>query len=336
MSFHRHLPLLLATALLAAAAAPAHAGTLKIATIAPDGTQWMREMRAGAATIAERTVGRVTFKFYPGGVMGNDATVMRKIRAGQLHGGAFTGGSLSELYPDMQVYSLPFLFRDYAEVDAVRTRLDPVLAQGLETQGMVALGISEGGFAYLLSDTPVHSVAELKDKKAWIPEGDAIGGAALRAAGVSPVPLPIADVYTGLQTGLVDTVAATPSAAIAFQWHTRMRHANDLPLSYLIGVLAVSLDGFAQVSPADQEVVREVMGEVFRRLDRANREDNAAARAALEKRGVPFVRPTPDQRQGWEAAGARAREDLEARNIFSPNILEKLGAALAAHRGGGG
>ncbi|MDF1556234.1 MAG: TRAP transporter substrate-binding protein DctP, partial [Deferrisomatales bacterium] len=326
------LPWLIA-GMLFAAAAPARAGALKIATIAPDGTNWMQEMRTGAATIADRTAGRVTFKFYPGGVMGNDATVMRKIRAGQLHGGAFTGGSLSELYPDMQVYSLPFLFRDYAEVDAVRARLDPVLTRGLEAKGMVALGISEGGFAFLLSDTPVPTVADLTSKKAWIPEGDAIGAAALRAAGVSPVSLPIADVYTGLQTGLVDTVAATPSAAIAFQWHTRMGYANDLPLSYLIGVLAVSQEGFVKVSPADQEIVRQVMGDVFRRLDRANREDNTAARATLDKRGVPFVRPTPEQRQGWEATGARARADLEARNIFSPDILQQLGAALAAHRG---
>ena len=335
MSFRRHLPPLIAIALLAFAV-PAHAKALKIATIAPDGTRWMQEMRAGAAIITERTAERVKFKFYPGGVMGSDATVMRKIRAGQLHGGAFTGGSLSELYPDMQVYSLPFLFRDYTEVDAVRARLDPVLAQGLETKGMIALGISEGGFAYLLSDTPVLDVAGLKGKKAWIPEGDEIGAAALRAAGVSPVPLPIADVYTGLQTGLVDTLAATPSATIAFQWHTRMRHANDLPLSYMIGVLAVSQRAFAKLSPEDQEVVREVMGDVFRRLDRANREDNAAARATLEKRGVPFVRPTPDHRQGWEAAGARALEDLESRNLFSPSVLQQLNAALAEHRGDGG
>ena len=124
MSFRRHLPPLIAIALLAFAI-PAHAKALKIATIAPDGTRWMQEMRAGAAIITERTAERVTLKFYRGGVMGSDATVMRKIRAGQLHGGAFTGGSLSELYPDMQVYSLSFLFRDYTEVDAVRAQSAP-------------------------------------------------------------------------------------------------------------------------------------------------------------------------------------------------------------------
>ena len=70
----------------------ADAKRLKIATLAPAGTTWMKEMKAGANLIAERTEGRVKLKFYPGGVMGNDQSVHRKIKIGQLHGGAFTPG----------------------------------------------------------------------------------------------------------------------------------------------------------------------------------------------------------------------------------------------------
>src|SRR5690606_35509804 len=79
----RRLSILLAGAV---AALPAVAAELKVATIAPDGSHWMREMRAAAAEIEERTGGSVEIKFYPGGVMGNDAQVLRKIRVGQLHG----------------------------------------------------------------------------------------------------------------------------------------------------------------------------------------------------------------------------------------------------------
>ena len=63
------------------------AKTLKLATLAPAGTVWMKEMKAGADRVAQRTSGRVEIKFYPGGVMGNDQSVHRKIRIGQLHGG---------------------------------------------------------------------------------------------------------------------------------------------------------------------------------------------------------------------------------------------------------
>ena len=83
-------------------APPSAARTLKIATIAPEGSAWMGEMRQVAKAIADQTQGRVELKFYPSGVMGSDRTVMRKIRAGQLQGGAFTSGALTDVYPDIQ------------------------------------------------------------------------------------------------------------------------------------------------------------------------------------------------------------------------------------------
>ena len=73
---------LAATLLLVFIVGPASAKTLKIATIVPEGTSWMVEMRKAAAEIKKRTDGRVKIKFYPGGVMGNDKTVLRKVRAG--------------------------------------------------------------------------------------------------------------------------------------------------------------------------------------------------------------------------------------------------------------
>ena len=98
------------------------AKTLKIATLAPAGTTWMKEMKKGAGEIKKKTEGRVKLKFYPGGVMGNDKSVHRKIKIGQLHGGAFTSGGLSHVYPEIQTLSLPMLFDNFAEVDYVRSR----------------------------------------------------------------------------------------------------------------------------------------------------------------------------------------------------------------------
>ena len=124
--------------------------TFKIATISPDGTRWMNMMRAAANDIKSQTNGRVRFKFYPGGVMGNDSSVMRKIRIGQLHGAAFTGGGLAEAYPDIAIYGLPMLFANLAEVDYVRARMDKVFEAGMEDAGFVNFGIVEGGFAMFM------------------------------------------------------------------------------------------------------------------------------------------------------------------------------------------
>ena len=257
---------LLLTAAALLTAAPGHAvTTLKIATIAPDGTTWMREMRAGADEVDKQTQGRVKFKFFPGGIMGDDGSVLRKIRIGQLQGGAFAGGSLSAIYPDAQLYSLPMLFRSYAEVDYARERMDSTLRKGLEDAGFVPIGFTEGGFAYLFSKQTINSQNDLKKTKIWVPEGDLVSTTAFQSAGVAPVPLPFADVYTGLQTGLLDTVATLPTAAIAFQWHTKLKTFVDVPLIYVIGVLAINRTSFEQISPEDQAVVRKVMAEAIAR-----------------------------------------------------------------------
>jgi TRAP-type C4-dicarboxylate transport system substrate-binding protein len=312
--------------------ASAGAETLKIATLAPDGSSWMKEMRQGAEEVKAKTQGRVRFKFYPGGVMGNDKTVLRKIRAGQLQGGAFASGSLVEIYPDMILYGLPFLFRSYAEVDYVRERMDPILREGLTAGGLVPLGIIEGGFVYLASDSPIRGVADAKGKKVWAPEGDRIGQTLLEAAGITPVPLALADVYTGLQTGLVDTVAATPTVLIALQWHTRVRYITDTPIFYVIGTIAVDRGAFAKLSPADQKAVREAMGQTIRRMDRSSREDNDHAREALKEHGIQFLTPSAEELARWREIAAEAMGRLKGKGVYSDENLSILEVHLREFR----
>lgn len=321
----------LATVLLSA---PLFASTeFKIATLAPDGTAWMREMRAAAETIQTRTDGRVRMRFYPGGVMGNDATVLRKIRVGQLQGGAFTGSELASLYPDVVIYGLPFLFNNQAEVDAVRARLDPIIRDGLAENGMIAAGITGGGFAYLLSTQSIRGRDDLVRAKAWLPQGDFVSEATYRAAGVNPVPLSIADVYTGLQTGLVDTVANTPSGTLAFQWHTRVRHLVDMPIAYIIGVLALDKRSFDRLSEEDQAIVREEMEAGTARLDAQTLRDNDAAREALRGEGIEFFSPDGEERAYWNSVGEQAAQTLMQRNSFSKENYELMMSTLREVRG---
>ena len=304
----------------------------KIATLAPDGSTWMNAMRAGAEQISERTDGRVRFRFYAGGIMGNDRAVLRRIRVGQLHGGAITGGGLSEILPESQVYSLPFLFRDYDEVDAVRAGMDPVIIAGLWEKGFISFGISEGGFAYLLSNTAIRSVRDLAGHKVWIPEGDAISRSAFEASGVAPVQLPLTDVLTSLQTGLIDTVAGSPTGVIALQWHTRTRYLTEAPLMYLYGSMVIQRRAFEQLGAPDQAVVREVMEEVFAELDQGIRANNQHAMAALQQQGISFVQPEEQEMAQWRQVVDGATERLLGNGLFDPAILQQLRQHLQAHR----
>ena len=308
------------------------AQTIKIATIAPDGTSWMQAMRQGAAEVKKRTDGRVKLRFYPGGVMGDDKSMLRKIRIGQLQGGALSGSGLALISPDANLYGLPYLFRSYAEVDYVRQRMDDYMLQGLLEAGFIGFGLIEGGFAYLLSNTPINTVDELRGRKVWIPEDDKISLAGLQALGVAPVPLPLTDVLTGLQTGLIDTVGNSPSGAIALQWHTKVKYLTDTPLFYIYGALVVQRQAFERLSRQDQAIVREVLNGVFIKLNTQNRLDNQSARRALEKQGIRIIAVNPKQQAAWQARVVAAMDRLGQQGLFSLSGLQTLRRHLDAYR----
>ena len=321
---------------LAGTASLATSAPLKIATVAPEGSGWMREMRAGSAALKERTAARVELKFYPAGVMGNNAAVIRKIKLGQLHGAAFSGAEASAVYKDAPVYGLPFLFRDQAEVDHVRAAVDAQLRAGFEQHGMVAAGITGGGFAYLMGTKPIRSHADLQHSKVWTPQSDRISEVAFEVGGVSTIPLPLTDVYPGLQTGLIDTVANTFAGTIFFQWHTKVKHIVDLPLTYVVGLLLIDGKALGKVSPEDRAIVLEEVQKAFDRIDSSSRRDNDEARATLAKLGIAFAVPTPEEAEIWRGIGEKAEKQLLAEGEFTPAVVEAIRTSLAQYRAGQG
>lgn len=328
-------PLLAAATIAGTAVSPAAAAELKIATVAPDGSHWMREMRAAAAEIRERTDGGVEIKFYPGGVMGNDAQVLRKVRVGQLQGGAFTAGGLAERYNGLNLYGLPLLFRSLDEVDHVREALDGVLREGLEQAGFVSFGFIEGGFAQLLANHPVRGIEDMRRRKVWVPEGDAISFFAMESIGLSPVVLPVTDVLTGLQTGLLDIVAASPVAALVMQWHTKVRYMTEVPVSYSMGLLAIDQRAFQRLDEEHRAIMTEVLTRTVRALDEAARNDNREAREVLLRAGIQTVDVNAADVEALRAEIEALYPQLRARPDIDAALFDRLIGLLESFRADG-
>ena len=310
----------------------AGAATYKIATISPDGLSSMKKLRAGVKRIEAETDGRVKFKIYPGGVQGDDQTVLRKMRIGQLHGGAVAAGSLTRFYPDLQIYNLPLQFQSYEEVDHIRREMDQMISDGLAAAGIVSLAFSETGFAYLLSQKPVRTIADLKALKAWIPDNDPIAAELIKAFGVSPIPLGITDVLAGLQTGLIDAVMAPPSIALALQWHNHVSYMTDLPMVYIYSILAMDSKAYKRISDEDKVIVSSVVDSMFLEMESENRLDNEKAYQAMKSIGIDAI--AADNIDEWRAVADESIEKLIGSGEITPESVRLYLSNLQKYRNG--
>ena len=324
------------TALLVVCSVPIGAATIKLATISPEGTVWISLLREAGAAIEQETAGRVELKIYPGGVMGNDGTVMRKMRIGQLQAAILTTGTFGKIFSDAQLYNLPMQFADFDEVDYVRERLDAMLQQGLEDNGFVCPGFAEVGMAYAMSKHRVHSISDASGIKLWTPPGNEAAMKAITAFGISPVPLGMTDVLAGLQTGLVDSVATPLVGALALQWHNQLDYVLDLPFMYIYAVMVLPERSFKRLTEADRTIVRRLLGEAVRAADQRNREDHHAVREVLQQQGLEFIQPSAAETRQWQDRARAAALDWVEDGIVSREYHQLLTSHLQAFRNSSG
>ena len=270
---------------------------IKIATLAPQNSEWAEKFQKGSIEIQERTENRVKLKFYWGGAQGNAKKILQKIKIRQLHGGTFSPTDFQEVYPDLNIYGLPFLFKDFDEVDYVRDRVDDQLEQGFKNLGFNTYGFAGGGFAYILSNEPIREYEDLKNKKIWLPQGDLISYEAMRSLNLLPVPLPMTDVLTGLQTGLIDIVAIPPVVALALQWHTKISYITRVPVLYAMGFLAIDSKIINRINTHDQKVLNEVINRIYSEVDSDSQQDSENAYEALSKIGIEEIHFDGDEYQ---------------------------------------
>jgi len=265
----------------------------KVASLAPEGSVWAKRFRDFTTEVIEKSNGEIGFKIYAGGVMGDDRAMYRKMRVGQLNGGGFTMTGISEVVPDFRVLGIPFLFNSYDEVDRVKEKLLPRFEKEFDEKGLVLMAVSEVGFVYTMSTTPITTLAELKQSKAWAPEGDPISQSLLETVGVTPIPLSIPDVLTSLQTGLINTTFNSYYGAIVLQWFTRISYITDIPFAYAYGAFILDKKTFSGLPPHYAELMKSAAKTHFDKLLSDTRKSNEEAMQVLINNGISLVKPTP-------------------------------------------
>jgi len=289
--------------------------TLKFATLVPPDTAWMKEIVRWADEVYKKSDGRLKFKIYPGGVMGDEPDVLRKIRSRQLQGAFFTGYGVGRIYSSARVLEMPFLFHNTDESDYVRDRLMPEIEAGFRYKGFELLGWPEVGTIHFFSKRPINSLADLKQKRIWLWQGDPIGEAFADAAGVSPVPLSIIEVYTQLTAkhGSIDTVYNSAFGALTMQWHTKLSYASNVSMTNAIGSLVVS-NRFFKKLPEDLQQLLKTTGKVAGdSINQITRRDNEQSISLLKESGIQFM---------WDWNDQEKQEMLDIRDHAAAELIK--------------
>jgi TRAP-type C4-dicarboxylate transport system substrate-binding protein len=324
--------ILLGAMLLAPTTTPAV--VMKMATVAPEQSTWMRVMRECQEELRQSTNGEVELRLYPGGVSGDEKDVLRKMRFGQLAAGGFTGFGLGELVPWVRALELPFLMESpddaAAALSAVRDTLEAVFLE----RGFEVLGWSAVGMVYIFSKEPITGLSELRKARVWLWEGDRLARKLFEEARASPIQVALPDVITSLETGLLDAVYASPLAALALQWFTKVNYMTDLPLTHSIGAVVVSRRFMEELSEPTGSIVRDIFRAHLARLDTLARRDQLEALAAVEDAGVQLASVPPSEREAFRRLGRSVRQAL-AGKMLPPWLMETVEQAVkASHRKG--
>ena len=305
---------------------------IKFATVAPEGSIWIKHMRDLDRGIREKSGGQLGFRVYPGAIAGDELDVLKKMRIGQIHCAAFSGVGFGQILPMVRVLDLPYLFRNDQEIDLVHQTLRPFFAEKFREKGFEFLAWAEVGNAHLLSRKPIRTVKDLSTLKVWTWSGDPIAKATFSEAGINPVPLAITDVNTAITTGMIDTVYAPPLGALALQWHTSMKYMTALPLAHSTGAVLISLKYFKKLPQDLSTLLSNNFDTAMKDLTSVLRKQNEEAIRMIRDSGLTIipVPSGPDLREFYSIHDQVAKK--LAGQIYPIEMLEKTYGILNRFR----
>lgn len=301
--------------------------TLRIASLVPDGSSWMKILNAWNKTLQEKTDGRLKLRFYPGGSQGDERDFVRKMRVGQLDGGVVTMTGMSLLVPAMNVLVLPGLLDTYAELDRVREKMAPKFEGMFEKEGFKLVGWGDAGKTRLFSVKPIKRPSDIKAMRPWVWKDDPIFVEFYQVIGASAVRLGVPEVYPALQTRMVDVISSSALTAVALQWYTRVKYMTAHNSAIIAGGTMMRKDKYDELPPDLKEVFDSTAARAHELLNKVVRKEDQKAYEVILKKGIQAVE-AGDAKAEWDAADKKVRDKLTGR-MFSKSLVDEVTAAAA-------
>ncbi|MGZ3428436.1 MAG: TRAP transporter substrate-binding protein DctP [Polyangia bacterium] len=310
----------------AATAAPPR--VIRMATVAPDGTTWAREIRAFARDVENATNGEVHVKLYFGGIAGGESEMEEQIRRGHLDGMVSGGMFCSRVAPTLRVLRVLGLFRDRKEAIYLINRMRATISHESEQNGFVNLGIALVGMDLLFSRRPVRSLADLRRGAFWLWDLDDMVEKQLREMGVHLVMAPLPDAAGLYESARSDGFFTVPGAALAFQWSAQAKYAAPLAYAALPGCAVLTTRVFDELPFETRQAIRGAGAKLQARFDDATSVQDASLLGELfTRQGLVFTPVDERFRAEFFGAAAEAVRRLGSQ-LVPPALLQQANHIL--------
>ncbi|MBP5947631.1 MULTISPECIES: TRAP transporter substrate-binding protein [Pseudomonas] len=310
MDFKRTL-LAAALPLMFTFAGAAQALEIKFADIHPAGYPTVVAEKSMGEALTKETNGDLTFKYFPGGVLGSEKEVIEQAQVGAIQMTRVSLGIVGPVVPDVNVFNMPFIFRDQAHMRAVIDGEvgDAILDKITNSEfGLVALAWMDGGTRNIYTKKPVRKLEDLKGMKIRV-QGNPMFIDTINAMGGNGIAMDTGEIFSALQTGVIDGAENNPPTLLE---HNHFQNAKFYSLTghlILPEPIVMSKITWEKLTP-DQQVLVKKAAKAAQAEERTLWDaKSTSSEEKLKAAGVEFI--TVDKKPFYEAT-ASVREKYGA------------------------
>ena len=277
--------------------------------------------------LREKSGGRIDAQHFPAGQLGSYTQLIEQSRIGTIQITAGGPDTEEAVAPEIAVTAgAPgFMYKDEAHADRVLTGpiANDISAIARAKTGVEFVAYGEVGFRHLLSKKPVASLEDLKGLKIRTPELK-LWLDFWKKLGANPTPLPYAEQYSALSTGVIDALEADYFSILGFKWFEQAKNLTLTGHWFLPKAVRVNGKWLDALPPDLQKLVRDSAREVFAEQRALNRAKAGEALAQLEKGGVNVIRLSPAEQQRWMTATAPLFEEFGGKSPETKAMIAKI------------
>ena len=285
---------------------------IKLATVAPEGTEYYNLLFEMGQRWQQETNGQVQLRIYPNGVVGGERDTIRKMRVGQIQASAMSSIGLAELTDQIQAFTLPMGFKTYDEVDKVKDVMFDDISEGLSQSGFKLLFLVDIGWVYWFSSKEISVPQDLKDAKIYTTAGDYVTVELFRKFGFNAVPVSETDILTSLQTGMINSMQTVPILSLSSGWSALMPNMLDLKWGAFVGAVIVDERVWRKIKPEYQKIMMDIAQDIGKKYQQTGRETEKKAIEAMKSYGMNIITPTDEEIKIWD----------EFKDEITPDVID--------------